>query len=113
MSDVAFGHDKVVVAYAGATFGAYAAVDYHIFADGVVVADIAECGLAVPTEILRIGADDCALENAVVLTHACACYYGGIWHYLAPVPDLDILVDICEGVNRDVGAELGRRINVG
>ena len=113
MPDMAFGHDEVVIAYACATFGAYAAVDDHILADGVVVADIAECGLSVPAEILRIGADDGALVNAVVLTHACARYDRGIRHYLAPVADLDVLVDICEWVNGDVGAELGRRINVG
>ena len=105
-------NDDVVIADAGAPFGADTAVDDHMLAEGVVVADVAIGGFAVPAEYLGIGADDGALVNTVVLTHACAGNHRCIRHDLASVAYLHIFVDKGEGVNCNVVAELGRRINM-
>ncbi len=105
-------HDEASVADACTALAGDAAVDYDMFADDVIVADIAICLLAFPSEILRVGAYDCTLVDFVAAAHARASDDACIGHDLAVVADLDVGVDIGESVNGDVVAEFGARVDV-
>lgn len=107
------GHDERVAAYAGASFGTDAAVDDHMLADHVVVADVAEGLFAVPAEVLGVGADYGVLIDFVVLAHAGASDNACVGHYLAAVADLHIGVDIGEGMDGDALSYFGRGVDVG
>ena len=112
VADVRLGHDEAFVADAGGTALVDAAVDDDMLADGDFVAGDAVGAGALPAEILRVGADDGTLVNFVVGAEACAAENGGVRHYFAAVADLDILVDVCEGVDCDVFADFCRRVDV-
>ncbi len=112
MADMSLCHDEVVVADACATLRLDAAVYDHILADSVVIADVAVGFFTFPAEVLRLRADNRTLEHAVVLSHACPLQNGGIGLDFAAVADLHIFVDVGEGVDGYVGADLRRRINV-
>ena len=101
------GHDEAAGADARAAFGGDAAVDYHVLAYCVVVADVAECGLAVPAEVLGFGTYYRALEHAVVLAHACARHDRGVGEDFASVADFDVGVYKGERVYFYVFADLG------
>ena len=113
VADVRVGHDPAVRVDAGASLGGYAAVDYHVFAYHAVVADVAVCVLTFPAEVLRVGADDCALIHFGVLADAGALHDGGVWHDFAAVADLDVHVDEGEWMDGDVVAEFGGGVDVG
>jgi len=84
-----------------------------VFTDDGVIAYEAMGVLALPTEILRVGADYGTVIDFGVAANARTFHYRGIGHYFAMVANLDILVDESERMNDDIVAELGGRINVG
>ena len=86
--DVAVRHDEVVVSDDGFSLGGCSAMDGDELPEYAVVADNGEGLLAAVFEILRYGADDGGGEDMTVVTED------------------DVVVDVCEGVDGDVLAEL-------
>ena len=81
-------HDEVVVSDDGFSLGGCSAMDGDELPEYAVVADNGEGLLAAVFEILRYGADDGGGEDMTVVTED------------------DVVVDVCEGVDGDVLAEL-------
>ena len=83
-----------------------------MFAQHVVITDVAIGFFAMPTEILRVGTDDGTLIHLVVLAHASTVYDARVRHDFATVANLYISVDECERMHYNVFAKLRRRIDM-
>ena len=112
MPDMSLCHNKRAFADASSALGCDSAVDNHSLANLAVVSDIAESVLAVPAEILWLGADDSTLIHFDILTHAGAAKDARVGHYLTIVPYFDILVDIGKRMNCYVVAQFGLGIDI-
>ncbi len=113
MSDMSLGKYKAAIAYACSACSTDTAVYDHILAYHIVVSDIAVGLLAFPTEVLRICSDDCALIHFVVAPHTCAGQDAGVWLDLAAIADLYVSVNVCERMDCDILANLGRGVDMG
>lgn len=112
MSDVCFGHDEASVTDACTAFFGDTAVDDDLFADGVVVADVAVCLLAFPTEVLGVGTDDGSLVYFIVFAHTSAADDAGIGHDGASVADDNVFIDVRKGMDGDAFADFGAGVYV-
>ncbi len=112
VSDVATLHEEVVAAHDSTALGGGAAVDGHVLTDGVVVAHLSGGLFAAELEILGNGADDGTGEDAVTVADAAAGENGDGVHQRVVVADDDIGVDVAEGPDLTVLADLGFGMDV-
>ena len=110
-------HQQVVAPHDGAAFGSRAAVDGHIFADGIVVADFGRGLFTTKFQILRDGTNHSARKERVVVPHACAAQQRHRVHQMIVVANHHIGVDKTERAdfavvtNDGVGMNVGKRRN--
>ena len=90
----------------------YAAVYDHMLAYNHIVAYVAIGFIALPTEVLRVGADYGTLINFGILAKAGALHDRGVRHDFATIAYFNILVNESEWMDYDVLAELGCGIDV-
>ena len=107
VSDVSLGHNEAPVAYTCTAFFGDTAVDDDLFADDIVVAYVAVSFLALPTEVLGVGADDGTLVDFVVFAHASTADDACIRHNGASVADDNVFVDVRKGMDGDAFAYFG------
>ena len=107
--DVNVRHDKGVVADPGDELaaGLGAAVDGCAFADCDIVPEFDVCDFTFVLEVLGDRPDHCPGEYVAVATHLYVLENGGVREDPAAVADLDVVIDVCEGPDFDVVAELG------
>ena len=91
--------NEVAVADASRPVGFGGAVDHHILANHVVVADQQERIASLIIEVLRLGSDYGSVIHLVAASHACPTHHTGVRHDLAIVANLNILIDVGEGMN--------------
>lgn len=94
--DVHSLHEKIVAADNGFAFCRSTSIDSDVFSNGVVVADFSGGFLSLELQVLRYGSDDCARENGVVTSHACAGKQGYAVHERVVVADFYVFVDVAE-----------------
>ena len=117
VGDMAIGHQKVVVAQYGLHRVGRAAMDGHLFAEDIVVADFQRGRFVIVLEVLRTFAQDGAGEDLVPPAHCHGAEEKGARANHAIVADGHRAVDHCQGADLDVFAELrlgrdhGSRVN--
>ena len=105
-------HEQVVAAHDGASLGCRAAVDGHVLAYLVVVANLCCCLLAPELEVLRNGTDDSTGEEDVAVADACAVEHCHTVHQGIVVADDNAFVDVAEGAYLTVLANDGLRVYI-
>lgn len=113
MPHMAVGHDEVMVTDQSPFRCLESAVNNHVLAYHVVIADGAMRLPTLPSEILGIGTDHSALIHFVAATQTGTVHYARVWHNLTIIAYNDILVDERKRMNCNVVADLCRRINMG
>lgn len=93
---------EVAIPDNGASFRRGGTIDYHVLADHVIIPDPGDRISPLIPEILRLSGDHGSIENAIPLTETGTAHDTGVRHDHAIIPDLYILIDIGEWVNRYV-----------
>ncbi len=81
------------------------AVDHHVLANHIVVANDNNRFIALIIEVLRLCRNDSTVEHPVVLSQTRTAHNAGVRHNLAVVTNHNILIDISKGVHRNVCAQ--------
>lgn len=116
VADVALSHKEILVAYGSFTTFVDRAVNYHMLADSVSVANLHGRLLAIPAEVLRIGGNHATVIYLVVLTYtrtvknarvrsdnAVVAYYNvGLYRYERAYGD--VVAKTCIGMHTCQGA---------
>ena len=109
MADVGTLHEHVVVADDGLTATVGSAIDDHVLADDIVVADDALRLLAAELEVLRQSADDATLMHLVVTAHARTIHNRDEGEDDAVIANHHVVLDIDEGEYLTVVADFRLR----
>lgn len=109
--DMALGHYKGVAAYSRGASSDDAAVDYHMLAYHIVVADHHMAVFSFPAEVLRRGGDHTAFIEGVVVSDPGSGQNADMWADVTVVADYGIPVDMREGIDHYVLAESGIGMN--
>ena len=106
-------HQQVVAAHMGAALCCRSAVDGHILAYLVVVANLCRRVLARKLEVLRDGTDYSSGEEDVAIADACAVEHSDTVHKHVVVADDHPFVDIAESADFAVLADDGLGMHIG
>ena len=105
-------HEEVVGADHGFAFGGRAAVDGHVLANGIVIADFGGSFFSLKFQVLRNSTDHCAGEHKVAVAHARAAQEGYAVHEAVACANHDVFVDVAEWSDFTALADNGFGVHV-
>jgi len=97
VTDMGAFEQIVMIADDGSAIAIGTAVDDHVLADDIIVANVHIRLLTTIVEILWQGGDDRTLMNLIVITDTCSIEDGGEGHDDTVIANLYVVLDIHEG----------------
>ena len=106
-------HQQIVVAHSCGSARGRSTRDGYVFADTVVVANLAEGVFAGKLQILRFGGNACSGKNLVIVAQSGSVVQSDAVLQVVAVSDHRVAIDVAEWANKIVLSQYGFGVDVG